>query len=57
MTSCCTCPAGEKHSALGSVSKWADKWGKEGANVWHEKWGEWLNASSNSGDAVGVRVS
>ena len=28
------------HKALGEVHKWADKWGKEGPNVWHEKWGE-----------------
>ena len=22
------------------MDKWADKWGKQGPNVWHERWGE-----------------
>ncbi|GFH28660.1 uncharacterized protein HaLaN_27190 [Haematococcus lacustris] len=29
---------GETHAALGAVTKYADKWAKDGANVWHEKW-------------------
>jgi hypothetical protein len=32
--------AGEYYTTAGKVSKWADKWGKAGPNVWHEKWGE-----------------
>ena len=25
---------------MGRANKWADKWAKDGNNVWHEKWGE-----------------
>lgn len=25
---------------MGRANKWADKWAKDGTNVWHEKWGE-----------------
>ena len=25
---------------MGKAHKYADKWGKEGVNVWHERWGE-----------------
>lgn len=31
---------GEHYHAGGKVAKFADKWGKAGANVWHERWGE-----------------
>ena len=25
---------------MGRANKWANKWAKDGTNVWHEKWGE-----------------
>ena len=25
---------------MGRANKWAEKWAKDGTNVWHEKWGE-----------------
>ncbi len=40
----------EYYHSAGHVSKWADKWGKQGPNVWHERWGEDYDPS-NGGDA------
>ena len=30
----------EKYWSGGKTHKWADKWGREGGDIWHETWGE-----------------
>ena len=44
---------GEFYGAWGRVNKYADKWAKQGVNVWHEKWGESCDMVREKGDATG----
>ena len=39
---------GERFEASGSVTRWADKWGKQGPQVWHERWGEDWNGRGSA---------